>query len=90
MVAKIIADTLTCVEDEAQVKTKVRANAWVNAYIVLDKVIKVKAQALVYTQPHTFPQVQAKSVTYTLSAIKAETPVDTLTDASRSYERNTG
>ena len=88
--AKIIADTLTCVEDEAQVKTKVRANAWVNAYIVLDKVIKDKAQALVYTQPHTFPQVQAKSVTYTLSAIKAETPVDTLTDASRSYERDTG
>ena len=87
--AKIIEDTLTCVEDGAPVKTKVRANAWVNAYTVLDKVMKVKAQALVYTQPHTFPEVQAKSVTYTLSAIKAETPVDTLTDASRSYDRDT-
>ena len=69
--ANIIADTLTCVEDEAPVKTNVRANEWMNAYTVLDKVIKVKSQALVYTQPHTFPQVQAKSVTYTLSAIKA-------------------
>ena len=87
--ATIIADTLTCVEDEAPVKTKGDTNAGVDAYTVLDTLNKVKAEALVYTQPHTFPQVQAKSVTDTLTNIKAETPVETLTDASRSDGKDT-
>ena len=90
MVAKIIADTLTCVWDEGPVKRKSGTNAGMNTYTVLEKLIKVKAEALVFTQPHTFPQVQAKSVTYTLTDIKDETPIDTLTDASRSYDRDTG
>ena len=90
MVANIIADTLTSVKDDGPVKTKGGTNAGVNTYTVLDKLIKVKAEALVFTQPHTFPQVEAKSVTYTLSYIKAETPIDTLIDASRSYDRDTG
>ena len=33
----------------------------------LSTLIKVEAEALVYTQAHTFPQVQAKSVTDTLT-----------------------
>ena len=54
-------------EDKALVKTEGDTNAGVDAYTVLDTLNKVKAEALVYTQPHTFPQVQAKSVTDTLT-----------------------
>ena len=54
-------------EDEAPVKTEGDTNAVVDRYTVLDTLNKVKAEALVYTQPHTFPQVQAKSVTDTLT-----------------------
>ena len=68
MVAKIIADTLTCVEDKVPVKTG-DSNARLHAYTVLDTLIKVKAEAPVYTQPHKFPQVQAKSVTDTLTGL---------------------
>lgn len=57
MVAKIIADTLTCLEDKAQVKTEGDTNAGVDAYTVLNTLNKVKPEALVYTQPRTFPQV---------------------------------
>lgn len=57
MVAKIIADTLTCLEDEAQVKKEGDTNAGVDAYTVLNTLNKVKPEALVYTQPRTFPQV---------------------------------
>ena len=49
MVAKIIADTLTCVKDEASVKTEGDTNAGVDAYTVLDTLNKVKAEAMVYT-----------------------------------------
>ena len=49
------------------VKTEGDTNAGVDAYTVLDTLNKVKAEALVYTQPHTLPQVQAKSVTDTLT-----------------------
>ena len=53
MVAKIIADRLTCVEDEATVKTG-DTNAGVDAYTVPDTLKKVKADSLVYTQHHKF------------------------------------
>ena len=33
------------------------------AYTVVHTLIKVKAEALVYTQAHTFAQMKAKSVT---------------------------
>ena len=65
------------------------AAKYINTLKYINTVNKVVAEALVYTQAHTFPQVQAKSVTYTLSDIKAETPVETLTDASRSDGRDT-
>ena len=57
-------------EDEAPVKTEGDTNAVVDGYTVLDTLNKVKAEALVYTQLHTFPQVQAKSVTDTLTGQK--------------------
>ena len=57
---------------------------YINTLKYTNTLNKVVGEALVYTQAHMFPQVQAKSVTYTLSDIKAETPVETLTDASRS------
>ena len=62
---------------------------YINTLKCINTLNKVVAEALVYTQPHTFPQVQAKSVTYTLSDMKAKTPVETLTDASRSDGRDT-
>ena len=68
MVAKIIAYTLTCVQDEVTVKTG-DTNAGVNAYTVSDTLKKVKAEALVYTQHHKFPQVQAKNVRDTLTGL---------------------
>ena len=84
------ADTLTCVEAGAQVKTEADTDAGVKAYTVVDTLNEVEAEALVYTQAYTFPQVKANSTTDTLSDMEAETPVDTLTDASRSDCRDTG
>ena len=63
MVAKTIVDTLTCVEDGAPVKKESDTNASVDGYTVVDRLNKVKAEALDYTQPSTISQVQAKSVT---------------------------
>ena len=60
--------TPTCVEDKAPVKTG-DFNAGLHANTVLDTLNKVKAEALVYTQPHKFPQVQAKTVTDTLTGL---------------------
>lgn len=51
---------------------------------------EVEATALVYTQPHTISQVQAKSVADTLSDMKIESSVDTRTDASTLDDRDTG
>ena len=44
---------------------------------------QIEAEALFYAQAYTFPLVQAKSVTETMSEMEAKTPVDALTDASR-------
>lgn len=76
--------TLTSFEAEIPVKTEADTVAVVEAYPYINTLKKVVAEALVYMQAHTFPRVQAKSVTYTLSDMKSETPIDTLTDASRS------
>ena len=51
---------------------------------------EVEAMALVYTQPDTISQVQANSVADTLRAMKIESSVDTRTDASTLYDRDTG
>ena len=56
-------DTLTCVEDGAPGKKESDTNASVDGYTVVDRLNKLKAEALVYTQPSTISQVQAKSVT---------------------------
>ena len=62
-----IADTLTCVEDEALLKTQGDTVAEVEAYTIVDTLVEVEADELVYTQAHTFPQVQAKRVTAALT-----------------------
>jgi len=59
VVSNTSADSLRCVEVKAPVKTK--------AYTVVDTLNEVEAKALVYTQSHTISQVQAKSVTDTLT-----------------------
>ena len=53
MVAKTIVDTLTCVDDGAPVKKESDTNASVDGYTVVDRLNKVKAEALDYTQPST-------------------------------------
>ena len=88
MVAKII-DTLTCVEADALVKTEADTLAGVQVSTVVDTLNEVKAEALVYMGAHTFSQVQTKTVTDTLSDMETETPVDTLTNASRGAGRDT-
>ena len=52
------------------VKTGGYTNAGSAGYTVVDTLNKVKAEALVYTKPHTIPQVQVKSVTETLTSQK--------------------
>lgn len=66
LVAKRIADTLSCVEAKEPVKTKSTTVVAVEAYTGVDTLNEVEAETLVYTQAHTFPQVEAKSVTDTL------------------------
>ena len=48
-------------------KQKADTLAGVKAYTVVDTLNEVEAKALVYTQSHTISQVQAKSVTDTLT-----------------------
>lgn len=55
------------VDAEAPVKQKVTRVAEVQANTVVDTVNELMAKALVYTEAHTFPQVQTKSVTDTLT-----------------------
>jgi len=47
-VAKTIANTLTCVEAEAPVKTEAGTPAGVEGYAFLDILIEVEAEALVF------------------------------------------
>ena len=61
VVAKTGTDTLTCVETEAPVKTESDTGAPLEAYAFID------TEALVYRQPYTFLQLQAESVTDTLT-----------------------
>ena len=89
VVAKTIADTLTCVVAKAPGKPA-DTLAGVKAYFCLDKLKEVESEALVYTQAHTFSQVYAKSVTDILSDMEAKTPVDTLSDISRGDGRDSG
>ena len=66
LVAKTIADTLSCVMEKALVKTESLTVVPVRAYNVVDTLNEVEAEALVYTQAYKFPQEQTKSVTVTL------------------------
>ena len=66
MVAETIADTLNCVVDEAPVKTTDTLKG-VKAYLCLDKLNEVEAEALVYTQAYTFAEFYAESFTNILS-----------------------
>ena len=59
MVAKTIADTLTCVEAKAPAKTEGDSVVAVEAYTVVDTLKEVKAKA------QTFRQVEVKNVTDT-------------------------
>ena len=58
----IIADTLTCVQDKALVKTEGDTLEGLKAYTVLHTLIKVADKALAYTKAHVLAQVKAKSV----------------------------
>ena len=54
-------------EDEALLKTQGDTVAEVEAYTIFDTLVEVEAEVLVYTQAHTFPQVQVKRVTDALT-----------------------
>ena len=58
VVAKTIADALTCVEAKEPFKTEASTLAGVDPYSCLHTLNELEAEALVYTQAHTFPQVQ--------------------------------
>lgn len=66
LVAKTIADKLSCVKAKAPVKSESPTFVPVCAYTVVHTLNEVEAEALVYTQPYKFLQVQIKSVTVTL------------------------
>ena len=53
------ADTLTCVESEAPVKTEIDSNAALKPYTKVETLNEDEAVAIVNTQAHTFPQVPA-------------------------------
>ena len=59
VVAKIFAETLSCVECEATVKTESESNAALKPSQEVETLNEVEAEALVYTQDDTFLQVQA-------------------------------
>ena len=65
LLAKTIADTLSCVKAKAPVKTESPTFVPVSAYTVVHKLNEVKGEALI-TQDYKFLQVEAKSVTVTL------------------------
>ena len=56
---KTFADTLTCVESEAPVKTEIESNAALKPYTEVETLKEYKAVAIVSTQAHMFPQVPA-------------------------------
>ena len=59
VVVKIFAETLSCVEREATVKTESERNAALKPSEEVETLNEVEAVALVYTQDDTFLQVQA-------------------------------
>lgn len=59
VVAKIFAETLSCVEREPTVKTESESNAALKPSEEVETLNEVEAVALVYTQDDTFLQVQA-------------------------------
>ena len=59
VVAKIFAETLSCVERKATVKTESESNAALNPSQEVETLNEVEAVALVYTQDDTILQVQA-------------------------------
>ena len=71
MVKKTIAHTQTCVEAEAPVQTEADTRAGVQAYICLEPLNEVEAEALVSTQAHTFSPFYAESFTNILSDMDA-------------------
>ena len=63
-------------EDEAPVKTEGDAVARLEGYTIVHTLIKVAAEALVYTQAETFAQVKGQEVyrdTETLLEVEPET-----------------
>ena len=56
---KTFADTLTCVESEAPVKTEIDSNAALKPYNEVKTLKEDEAVAIVYTRAHMFPQVAA-------------------------------
>ena len=64
---KTIAETLSCVEAKAPVKTEIFTFVPLRAYTVVDTRNEVEIEVLVYAQADMFAQLQAKSVTDTLT-----------------------
>lgn len=57
VLGKTFADTLTCVDCNAPVKTESDSNAALKPYTEVDTLNEDEAVAIVYTQALTFPQV---------------------------------
>ena len=59
VLAKIFAETLSCVKRKATVKTESESNAALKPSQEVETLNEVEAVALVYTKDDTFLQVQA-------------------------------
>ena len=81
MLAKTIADPLTCVEVKAPVKTEGDIDAGLEAYTDVDTINEFEALALVYR--HVFLNAGQKYFrhTETLPEVELETLADLMTEA---------
>ena len=68
----VVSLALTVAEIKAKTagKTPSDTGQILQAYTFVDRLIEVEAKALVYTQHHTFSQLQAKSVTNLVTRYK--------------------
>ena len=65
-----LAFTVAEIKAKTAGKTQSDTGQILEAYTFVDRLIAVEAKALVYTQHHTFSQLQAKSVTNLMTRYK--------------------
>ena len=65
-----LVPTVSEIKAKTAGKTQSDTGQILEYYTFVDRLIEVEAEALVYTQHHTFSQLQAKSVTNLLTPYK--------------------